>query len=125
MSISLPVIVVVLLLLIVTSIRILKEYERGVMFTLGRFTGVKGPGVRLVLPVIQQMRKVGLRSILLNGPKQDVISRDTVAVKVSALVYLRVVDPERAILQVIDPWEASSQLAQPTLRSVAGQHEMD
>ena len=121
MSLSLPIIVVILLLLVMSSIRVLKEYERGVMFTLGRFTGVKGPGVRLVLPVIQQMRKVELRTIVLNVPKQDVISRDNVSVKVSAVVYFRIVDPERAILQVIDPWEATSQLAQTTLRSVAGQ----
>src|SRR5260370_23575483 len=125
MSLSLPVIVVILLLLVMSSIRILKEYERGVMFTLGRFTGVKGPGVRLVLPVIQQMKKVELRTIVLNEPKQDVISTDNVSLKVSALVYFRIVDPEKAILQVIDPWEATSQLAQTTLRSVAGQHEMD
>ena len=98
MSLSLPVIVVVLLLVIMGSIRILKEYERGVMFTLGRFTGVKGPGVRLVLPVIQQMKKVELRIVVLNVPKQDVISRDNVSVKVSAVVYFRIVDPEKAIL---------------------------
>jgi regulator of protease activity HflC (stomatin/prohibitin superfamily) len=125
MPITLPVIIAILLMLLSSSIRILKEYERGVMFTLGRFTGVKGPGVRLVLPVIQQMKKVELRTIVLNVPKQDVISRDNVSVKVSAVVYFRVVDPERAILQVVDPWEATSQLAQTTLRSVAGQHEMD
>ena len=125
MNITLPVILVLLLLLLYSAIRILKEYERGVMFTLGRFTGVKGPGVRLVLPVIQQMKKVELRTVVLNVPKQDVISRDNVSVKVSAVVYFRVVDPERAILQVVDPWEATSQLAQTTLRSVAGQHEMD
>jgi regulator of protease activity HflC (stomatin/prohibitin superfamily) len=86
MIISLPVIVVVILMLLVSSIRILKEYERGVMFTLGRFTGVKGPGVRLVLPVIQQMKKLELRTVVLNVPKQDVISRDNVSVKVSAVV---------------------------------------
>jgi len=125
MSLSLPVIAVVLLLVVLGSIRILKEYERGVMFTLGRFTGVKGPGVRLVLPLIQQMKKVELRTVVLNVPKQDVISRDNVSVKVSAVVYFRVVDPEKAILQVTDPYEATSQLAQTTLRSVLGQHEMD
>src|ERR1700677_2164286 len=125
MSLSLPVIVVILLLLIGSSLRVLKEYERGVMFTLGRFTGVKGPGVRLVLPVIQQMKKLELRTIVLNVPKQDVISRDNVSVKVSAVVYFRIVDPAQAILQVVNPYEATSQLAQTTLRSVAGQHEMD
>lgn len=125
MSISIVVIVAILLLLMASSIRILKEYERGVMFTLGRFTGVKGPGVRLVLPMIQQMKKLDLRTIVLNVPKQDVISRDNVSVKVSAVVYFRIVDPEKAILEVADPWEATSQLAQTTLRSVAGQHELD
>jgi regulator of protease activity HflC (stomatin/prohibitin superfamily) len=125
MTITLPVIIVVVLSLLYSAIRVLKEYERGVMFTLGRFTGVKGPGVRLVLPGIQQMKKVELRTVVLNVPKQDVISRDNVSVKVSAVVYFRVVDPEKAILQVVDPWEATSQLAQTTLRSVAGQHEMD
>src|SRR6516225_470402 len=119
------VVLVVILALIFGSMRVLKEYERGVMFTLGRFTGVKGPGVRLVLPAIQQMKKVELRTVVLNVPKQDVISRDYVSVKVSAVVYFRVVDPEKAILQVTDPYEATSQLAQTTLRSVLGQHEMD
>jgi regulator of protease activity HflC (stomatin/prohibitin superfamily) len=108
MSLSLPVIVVILLLLVVSSIRVLKEYERGVMFTLGRFTGVKGPGVVLVLPAIQQMKKLELRTVVLNVPKQDVISRDNVSVKVSAVVYFRIVDPAQAVLQVANPWEATS-----------------
>jgi regulator of protease activity HflC (stomatin/prohibitin superfamily) len=125
MNVSLPLIVVLLLLLIATSVRVLKEYERGVMFTLGRFTGVKGPGVRLVLPVIQQMRKLELRTVVLQVPKQDVITRDNVSVKVSAVVYFRIVDPEKAVLQVVNPYEATSQLGQTTLRSVVGQHEMD
>jgi regulator of protease activity HflC (stomatin/prohibitin superfamily) len=125
MGIALPVMIVLILALLMSAIRILKEYERGVMFTLGRFTGVKGPGVRLVLPLIQQMKKVELRIVVLDVPKQDVISRDNVSVKVSAVVYFRIVDPEKAILQVINPYEATSQLAQTTLRSVAGQHEMD
>src|ERR1700691_6274728 len=107
MNLSMPIIVVVLLLVIVSSIKILKEYERGVMFTLGRFTGVKGPGVRLVLPIIQQMKTLELRTVVLNVPKQDVISRDNVSVKVSAVVYFRIVDPGKAILQVTNPWEAS------------------
>jgi regulator of protease activity HflC (stomatin/prohibitin superfamily) len=124
MTFSLPVVVVVLLLL-ASSLRILKEYERGVMFTFGRFTGVKGPGVRLVLPVVQQMKKLELRTVVLNVPKQDIISRDNVSVKVSAVVYFRIVDPEKAVLQVVNPVEATSQLAQTTLRSVCGQHEMD
>src|ERR1700733_7624698 len=125
MSLSLPLIVVILLLVVLSSVRVLKEYERGVMFTLGRFTGVKGPGVRLVLPLIQQMKKVELRIVVLNVPKQDVITRDNVSVKVNAVVYFRVVDPEKAILQVASPFEATSQVAQTTLRSVLGQHEMD
>ena len=120
MILSFPITLVILLLLVMGSIRVLKEYERGVMFTLGRFTGVKGPGVRLVLLAIQQMKRLDLRTVVLNVPKQDVISRDNVSVKVSAVVYFRIVDPEKPILQVIAPWEATSQLAQTTLRSVAG-----
>src|SRR6202040_2579094 len=120
MSFSLPIVVVILLLLVMSSIRVLKEYERGVMFTLGRFTGVKGPGVRLVLPGIQQMKKLELRTVVLNVPKKDVISRNNVSVKVSAVVYFRIVDPEKAILQDINPWEAHTKLAQTTLRSVLG-----
>ena len=125
MNIEMPIIVAIVLTLLLSSIRVLKEYERGVMFTLGRYTGVKGPGVRLVLPMIQQMKRVELRTVVLNVAKQDVISRDNVSVKVSAVVYYRIVDPEKAILQVVNPYEATSQLAQTTLRSVAGQHEMD
>lgn len=119
------VVVVVVLVLFFSSLKILKEYERGVMFTWGRFTGVKGPGIRLVLPGIQHMRKLELRTVVLQVPKQDVISRDNVSVKVSAVVYFRIIDPEKAVLQVVNPYEATSQLAQTTLRSVAGQHEMD
>ncbi len=95
------------------------------MFTLGRFTGIQGPGVILLWPVIQRMSKVDLRVIVLNVPKQDVITRDNVSVKVNAVVYFRVVDPGRAIIQVANAWEATSQVAQTTLRSVLGQHEMD
>jgi regulator of protease activity HflC (stomatin/prohibitin superfamily) len=124
-SSGIVIVVVVVVLLLASSLRILKEYERGVMFTLGRFTGVKGPGVRLVLSAVQHMRKLELRTVVLQVPKQDVISRDNVSVKVSAVVYFRVVDPERAVLQVVNPYEATSQLAQTTLRSVSGQHEMD
>jgi regulator of protease activity HflC (stomatin/prohibitin superfamily) len=111
--------------LVFSAIKILKEYERGVMFTLGRFTGVKGPGVILVIPILQQMTKVDLRVIVLDVPKQDVISRDNVSVKVNAVVYFRVVDPAKAIIQVANPWEATSQFAQTTLRSVLGQHDLD
>ncbi len=95
------------------------------MLTLGRFTGIKGPGIVIVIPILQQMRKVDLRVIVLNVPKQDVITRDNVSVKVNAVVYFRVVDPGKAIIQVANPFEATSQVAQTTLRSVLGQHEMD
>jgi regulator of protease activity HflC (stomatin/prohibitin superfamily) len=112
-------------LLLLSCIKVLNEYERGVMLSLGRFTGVKGPGVIFVFPVLQQMRKVDLRVIVLNVPKQDVITRDNVSVKVNAVVYFRVVDPGKAVLQVANPFDATSQVAQTTLRSVLGQHEMD
>jgi len=111
--------------LLISALKILKEYERGVMFTLGRFTGVKGPGIIIVVPFIQQMKMVDLRVIVLDVPKQDVISRDNVSVKVNAVVYFRIVDPAKAIIQVANPWEATSQFAQTTLRSVLGQHELD
>ena len=111
--------------LIFSALKILKEYERGVMFTLGRFTGVKGPGVIIVVPFIQQMRKVDLRVIVLDVPKQDLITRDNVSVKVNAVIYFRIVDAGKAIIQVANPWEATSQFAQTTLRSVLGQHELD
>ena len=125
MSPFIPVVIFLGATLIFSAIKILNEYERGVMFTLGRFTGVKGPGVILVIPVIQKMKKVDLRVIVLDVPKQDVISRDNVSVKVNAVVYFRVVDPGKAIIQVVNPWEATSQFAQTTLRSVLGQHELD
>src|SRR5579872_4655217 len=117
--------VILIALLLISTIRVLNEYERGVMLTLGRFSGIKGPGVVIVLPIIQQLRKVDLRVIVLNVPKQDVITRDNVSVKVNAVVYFRIVDPGRAIIQVANAWEATSQVAQTTLRSVLGQHEMD
>ena len=119
------IVVVFFLLLLLSAIKILNEYERGVMLSLGRFTGIKGPGVIVVIPFIQQMRKVDLRVIVLNVPKQDVITRDNVSVKVNAVVYFRIVDPGKAVLQVANPYEATSQVAQTTLRSVLGQHEMD
>ena len=119
------VLVVLMAILIFSSIKVLNEYERAVMFTLGRFTGIKGPGVILVLPIVQQMRRVDLRVIVLPVPKQDVITRDNVSVKVNAVVYFRVVDPGKAIIQVANAFEATSQVAQTTLRSVLGQHEMD
>jgi regulator of protease activity HflC (stomatin/prohibitin superfamily) len=119
------VIIFVIGALLFSALKILKEYERGVMFTLGRFTGVKGPGIIIVVPLLQQMKMVDLRVIVLDVPKQDVISRDNVSVKVNAVVYFRIVDPGKAIIQVANPWEATSQFAQTTLRSVLGQHELD
>ncbi|HTT01095.1 MAG TPA: slipin family protein [Steroidobacteraceae bacterium] len=119
------VVIVLIVAAIFTSIRVLREYERGVMFTIGRFTGVKGPGLVLVWPILQQLMKIDLRVIVLQVPKQDVILRDNVSVKVSAVVYFRVVDPGKAVIQVANPYEATSQLAQTTLRSVLGQHETD
>jgi len=108
-----------------SAFKILREYERGVIFLLGRFWRVKGPGLIIVIPVIQQMVRVDLRTIVMDVPSQDVISRDNVSVKVNAVLYFRVVDPERAIIQVMDFYAATSQLAQTTLRSVLGQHELD
>ena len=123
LSVIIPLVVIVMLL--VSMIKILREYERGVIFMLGRFWGVKGPGLIIVIPGLQQMLRVDLRTMVLDVPTQDVISRDNVSVKVNAVLYFRVVDPERAIIQVEDYYEATSQLAQTTLRSVLGQHELD
>ena len=111
--------------LLAWTFRILREYERGVIFMLGRFWKVKGPGLIIVIPLIQQMVRVDLRTIVMDVPSQDVISRDNVSVKVNAVIYFRVLDAERAIIQVEDYYEATSQLAQTTLRSVLGQHELD
>lgn len=115
----------IVVLIILSAIKILKEYERGVIFLLGKFQAVKGPGLIIVVPVIQQMTRVDLRVIVMDVPPQDVISRDNVSAKVNAVIYFRIVDPERAIIQVADPFGATSQLAQTTLRSVLGQHELD
>ena len=117
--------IIVLLILLVSAIRILREYERGVVFMLGRFYKVKGPGIVLVLPVIQQMVRVDLRIVVMDVPSQDVISRDNVSVKVNAVVYFRVIDPDKAIIQVANYYEATSQLSQTTLRAVLGKHELD
>ena len=125
MSYFLIVVVVLIALLVFSAVRVLNEYERAVMFTLGRFTGIRGPGIIILWPIIQRMSKVDLRVIVLNVPKQDVITRDNVSVKVNAVVYFRIVDPAKAIIQVANAWEATSQVAQTTLRSVLGQHEMD
>ena len=120
----LPLIIAVLLFLL-AAIKILREYERGVVFTLGRFTGVKGPGLIIIVPIVQQMVRMDLRTLVLDVPTQDVISRDNVSVRVNAVIYFRVLDPERAVIQVEDFMMATSQLAQTTLRSVLGKHELD
>jgi len=118
-------VVILIIVLLFSAINVLNEYERAVVFTLGRFTGIKGPGLVLIYPVVQRMRKVDLRVIVLSVPKQDVITRDNVSVKVNAVVYFRIVDPGKAIIQVANAFDATSQVAQTTLRSVVGQHEMD
>ncbi len=119
------VVLIIVIALLFYSFRVLREYERGVIFQLGRFWRVKGPGLVIVIPGIQQMVKVDLRTVTMDVPPQDVISRDNVSVKVSAVIYFRVVDPERAIIQVENYLMATSQLAQTTLRSVLGKHELD
>jgi regulator of protease activity HflC (stomatin/prohibitin superfamily) len=124
-NIGLSAIIVVLLLVAFNAIKILREYQRGVIFTLGRFTKVKGPGLIIVIPVIQQMVRVDLRVVTMDVPSQDVISRDNVSVKVNAVLYFRVMAPEKAIIQVERYLEATSQLAQTTLRAVLGKHELD
>jgi len=117
--------VLLLLVLLTASIKILREYQRGVVFTLGRFTGVKGPGLIFLVPFVQQMVRNDLRTMVLDVPPQDVISRDNVSVRVNAVIYLRIIDPQKAIIQVEDFLAATSQLAQTTLRSVLGKHELD
>lgn len=119
------IVVFLALALLFVMFRVLREYERGVIFTLGRFYKIKGPGLIIIIPVIQQMVKVDLRTIVMDVPTQDVISRDNVSVQVNAVIYFKVVDPERAIVQVENYLEATSQLSQTTLRSVLGQHELD
>jgi regulator of protease activity HflC (stomatin/prohibitin superfamily) len=118
-------VLLLVIILLVWSLRILREYERGVVFQLGRFWMVKGPGLIILIPVIQQMVRVDLRTVVLDVPPQDVITRDNVSVKVNAVVYFRVVDPQKAIIQVVDFLQATSQLAQTTLRAVLGKHELD
>ena len=115
----------VVVIFLSAAIRILREYQRGVVFTLGRFTGVKGPGLIILVPFVQQMVKVDLRVVVQDVPPQDVISRDNVSVKVNAVLYFRIVDAERAVIQVEDFMAATNQLAQTTLRSVLGKHELD
>ena len=122
---TLYILVALIVMFFMSAIRILREYERGVIFLLGRFWKVKGPGFIIVIPLIQQMVRVDLRTIVMDVPSQDVISRDNVSVHVNAVVYFRVIEPEKAIIQVENFYEATSQLAQTTLRSVLGQHELD
>jgi regulator of protease activity HflC (stomatin/prohibitin superfamily) len=123
--IPLLIVIIVVLGIIVSAFRVFREYERAVVFLLGRFWKVKGPGLRLVIPVIQQAVKIDLRLVTMDIPSQDVISRDNVSVKVNAVLYFRVVDPERAVIQVENFFAATSQLAQTTLRSVLGRHDLD
>src|SRR5579862_374461 len=118
-------IAIIVVLVWFSMIRVLREYERGVVFSLGRYTGTKGPGLFLLVPFVQQMVRVDLRVVVDEVPPQDVISRDNVSVKVSAVLYFRVVDPERAIIQVSNYLQATSQLAQTTLRWVLGKHDLD
>ncbi|RKX60702.1 MAG: slipin family protein [Thermodesulfobacteriota bacterium] len=125
MSLSLLFLIVLILLFLQVSIKIIREYERAVILRLGKFHAVKGPGLIILIPVIDTMRKIDLRVITLDVPPQEVITRDNVSIKVSAVVYFRVVDPEKAFLQVEDYYYATSQLAQTTLRSVCGQAELD
>ncbi|HEX6571945.1 MAG TPA: slipin family protein [Steroidobacteraceae bacterium] len=122
---TLAIVVVIAVVLATQIFKILNEYERGVVFTFGRFTGVKGPGIIILIPLVQRMVRVDLRVIVLDVPTQDVISRDNVSVKVNAVIYFRIVEPDKAIIQVANAFEATSQLAQTTLRSVLGQHELD
>jgi regulator of protease activity HflC (stomatin/prohibitin superfamily) len=117
--------IVLLAALVMAAIKVLREYERGVVFFLGRFQSVKGPGLIIIIPVVQQMVRVDLRTVVMDVPTQDVISRDNVSVKVNAVIYFRVIDPERAIIQVERYYDATSQLAQTTLRSVLGKHDLD
>jgi regulator of protease activity HflC (stomatin/prohibitin superfamily) len=128
MTITLAFIATIIILvgfIVASAIRIFREYERGVVFTLGRYTGTKGPGLVLIVPFIQQVVRVDLRTIVNDVPPQDIISRDNVSVKVNAVIYFRVIDAEKAIIQVANFLEATSQLAQTTLRSVLGKHELD
>ena len=118
-------VIVVIVILAFSAFRILREYQRGVVFMLGRFWKVKGPGLILIIPGIQHMVRVDLRTVVMDVPSQDVISRDNVSVKVNAVLYFRVLDPQKAIIQVENFLEATSQLAQTTLRAVLGKHELD
>ncbi|HFC98650.1 MAG TPA: slipin family protein [Thermosulfurimonas dismutans] len=125
MTFSFPLLLILAVLFLASALRVLKEYERAVVFRLGRFIGVKGPGLIILIPVIDKMVKVDLRVVTLDVPTQEVITRDNVSVKVNAVVYFRVIEPEKAVIQVEDYFYATSQLAQTTLRSICGQAELD
>jgi regulator of protease activity HflC (stomatin/prohibitin superfamily) len=125
MDIFFPVLAAIVFALLFSAFKVLREYERGVIFMLGRFYRVKGPGLIILIPVVQQMVRVDLRTKVLDVPSQDVITRDNVSVKVNAVLYFRVVDPQQAIINVENFMEATGQMAQTTLRSVLGQHELD
>jgi regulator of protease activity HflC (stomatin/prohibitin superfamily) len=125
MGISLGVILAILIMIVSSAIRVLREYERAVVFRLGRFTGVRGPGLFLLIPMVDRMVKISLRVITMDVPPQDVITKDNVSIKVNAVLYFRVVDPEGAVVTVEDYFYATSQIAQTTLRSVVGEHELD
>jgi regulator of protease activity HflC (stomatin/prohibitin superfamily) len=118
-------VIIIFILLLLSAFRILREYERAVVFLLGRFDKIKGPGLIIIIPFIQQMVRVDLRTVVMDVPSQDVISRDNVSVRVNAVIYFRVIDAQKAIINVEDYLQATSQLAQTTLRSVLGQHELD
>lgn len=120
-----PVILILILFFVSSSVRVMREYQRAVVFTFGRFTGVKGPGLILLVPYVQQMVRIDLRTVVLDVPSQDIISRDNVSVKVSAVLYFRVVDADKAVIQIENFSQATSQLAQTTLRSVLGKHMLD
>jgi regulator of protease activity HflC (stomatin/prohibitin superfamily) len=119
------IIIALIIVVLYNTIKILKEYERGVIFFLGRFQTVKGPGLIILIPGLQKMTKTDLRVVVMDVPTQDVISRDNVSVKVNAVIYFRIVDPEKAVIRVANVFEATSQLSQTTLRSVLGQHDLD
>src|SRR5438270_5108116 len=119
------IVLALIIFFLASAVRIFREYERGVVFTLGRFWKVKGPGLVIIVPFLQQVVRVDLRTMVLEVPTQDVISRDNVSVKVSAVVYLRVIDPQKSVIQVVDYLNATSQIAQTMLRSVLGKHQLD
>src|SRR5205085_3867124 len=126
MAIVSPIVILLLIIVLIAySVRVLREYKRAVVFQLGRFWKIKGPGLFILVPVIQQMVRVDLRTVVLDVPSQDVISRDNVSIKVNAVVYFRIVDPQKAIIEVQNFMMATSQLAQTTLRSVLGKHALD